>query len=171
MVHQWLRWLRHLWTEDAHRKLPAGLSDRVAQRIAHHERTHSGEICVCIESALPSSYLLRPESVRALLRQRAVAQFSSLRVWDTEDNNGMLIYLCLAERSIELVADRSIHRYVGEAHWATLVASLGGHLRQGRWEEGLHTAIDSLSGLLHQHFPLTPAHSNPNELPDTPTIL
>jgi uncharacterized membrane protein len=118
MLQLWTRWVRHRWADDAVRRLPSGLNDRLAAHVRRGERTHSGEIRVSIESALPGSYLLQSAAMKTLLRQRAVDEFSRLRVWDTEYNNGVLIYLCLAERAIELVADRGIQHKVDDKHWA-----------------------------------------------------
>ncbi len=170
MLQLWIRWLRHRWADDAVRQLPSGLSVRLAAHVRRGERTHSGEIRVSIESALPGSYLLQSAAMKTLLRQRAVDEFSRLRVWDTEYNNGVLIYLCLAERAIELVADRGIQHKVDDKHWAKLIGSLGESLQAGRWETGLCTAIDAVSQTLQTHFPLASGQHNPNELSDTPSV-
>lgn len=170
MWHLWMRWLRHQWAEDAQRQLPAGLSERLTAHVRHSERCHSGEIRVCIEAALPGHYLLQPDPLKTLIRQRAVDEFARLRVWDTEHNNGVLIYLCLAERAIELVADRGVQLKVDETHWSKLIDLLSENLKAGRWETGLCAAIDGVSMTLQQHFPVASGQSNPNELSDKPSI-
>nr|WP_315463658.1 TPM domain-containing protein [uncultured Rhodoferax sp.] len=170
MWQRWTRWLRHRWADDALRQLPPGLSDQLTAQIRQSECAHSGEIRVCIEAALPGSYLLQTASMKALVRQRAVDEFSRLRVWDTEHNNGVLLYLCLAERAIELVADRGIQHKVSDAHWAQLIGPLSERLRDGRWEAGLRTAIDRVSLTLQTHFPVASGQHNPNELTDKPSI-
>ena len=117
---------------------------------AASELRHSGEIRVCIEAGLPLSYLWRD----ATARERAVMLFGKLRVWDTENDTGVLIYLLLAERRIEIVADRGIDARVADAHWQSLVAGMAEAFRQGRFEEGLNAAIDAVGALLVEHFPL-----------------
>ena len=106
----------------------------------------------------------------ATARERAVALFGTLRVWDTEHNNGVLIYLLLADNAIELVADRGLMRGVPQATWDALVARMGQAFQMGQFERGLGQAVDEVSALLAQHFPLAPGQHNPNELPDAPGI-
>ena len=169
----WLRLqrlLKHRWTEDAERTVPAAVLARLQARIAASEARHSGEIRLCVEAGLPNSYLLRPDSTPALLRQRALALFGRLRVWDTEHNNGVLIYLCLAERAIELVADRGVNRLVPPSEWEQVVRQLGSALQQGALEPGLNAAVDAVGAVLSQHFALSAGQQNPNELPDAPVV-
>ncbi|WP_374565132.1 TPM domain-containing protein [Ideonella sp.] len=164
------RLLKHRWWDeaDARRVLPSEALDRLQARVADSERGHSGEIRVCVEAGLPLSYLWRDASPR----ERAVAMFAKLRVWDTEANNGVLIYLLLAEHAIELVVDRGLARHVDDARWRALVAGLGESLRAGRFEEGLMHTIAEVDALLRQHFALGEAMAaNPNELPDRPHLL
>lgn len=164
------RLLKHRWWDeaDARRVLPSDALDRLQARVADSERGHSGEIRVCVEAGLPLSYLWRDASAR----ERAVAMFGKLRVWDTEANNGVLIYLLLAEHAIELVVDRGLAHHVDEARWRALVGSLGEALRAGRFEEGLMQTIAEVDDLLRRHFPLAgDAATNPNELPDRPHLL
>ena len=104
------------------------------------------------------------ESGDWLARDRALAMFGKLRVWDTEHNNGVLIYLLLAERRIEIVADRGLMRHTSEAHWQAVLQALRHPLQQGNFESGLTQALEAVSALLVAHFPLT--DSRPNELPD-----
>ena len=158
------RLLKHRWLDedDAARALGAPALARLEARVAASEQAHSGEIRLCIEAGLPLSYLWRD----ATPRQRAVTMFGKLRVWDTEHNNGVLIYLLLAERAIEIVADRGVARRVPQAEWERLVAGMREAFRAGRFEEGLAQAIDAVDGLLAQHFPLAAGAANPNELPD-----
>ena len=100
------RVVRHRWAGESSRVVGPDMLKRLTQQVAKSEQKHSGEVRICIEAALPNSYLLRAGSMRVITRQRALAQFGKLRVWDTENNNGVLIYLLLADRAIELVADR-----------------------------------------------------------------
>lgn len=163
-----MRILKHRWLDetDARRALGADTLRRIEERVAASERTHTGELRVCVEAGLPLSYLWRD----ATARERAIAMFGKLRVWDTEANNGVLIYLLLAEHRIEIVADRGLSRVVDAARWQTIVAPMGDAFRAGRFEAGLNDAIDAVDALLAQHFPLPPGASNPNELPDAPHL-
>src|SRR3569623_1087384 len=106
----------------------------------------------------------------ATARERAVAMFAKLRVWDTEHNNGVLIYLLLSERAIEIVADRGLTSRVPEAEWARIVGAMRGEFQAGRFEQGLVQAIDAVTALLMQHFAAAAGDANPNELPDEPSL-
>jgi uncharacterized membrane protein len=165
---RWRRLLRHRWHDerDALRLLGDGALDRLQQRVQASERRHTGEIRVCVEAGLPLSYLWRGAGAR----ERAIAMFGKLRVWDTEHDNGVLIYLLLAERAIEIVADRGLARRVPVGIWPALVARMADGFRNGRFEDGLAQAIDTVEGLLVQHFPLAEGAQRPNELPDRPYI-
>lgn len=160
------RTLRHLWldADDAHRALDDAALDRLQKRVAQSERLHSGEVRVCVEAALPWSYLRRD----ATPRERAITMFGKLRVWDTEHNNGVLIYLLLAEHAIEIVADRGLARRVPQAEWDRLTAGMAEAFRDRRYEEGLGRAIDAVEGLLIRHFPIAEGAERANELPDRP---
>ena len=162
------RLLRHRWIDDAdlRRVLPASVLSSLEQQVAASEQRHSGEIRIHIEAGLPWSYLWRD----ATARERAVALFGKLRVWDTEYNNGVLIYLLMADNAIELVADRGLMRVVPQAAWDALVARMGDAFRGWQFESGLRQAVHEVSALLAQHFPLAPGQINPNELPDTPGV-
>lgn len=171
MLQRMLRLLRHRWMDDADRVISPAALQRLTQRVIDSEQGHSGEIRICIEAGLPNRYLLQAQDLPSLIRQRALSQFGKLRVWDTEHNNGVLIYLLLAEHAIELVADRGINRHVDAAQWQKVVQQLGSALREGRFEDGLTQAVDAVSRVLVQHFPHQEGQSNPNELPDQPTLF
>jgi uncharacterized membrane protein len=168
MMNTLLRILKHRWLDeaDARRALGADALRRIEARVAASERRHSGEIRVCVEAGLPLSYLWR----NARPRERAVTMFGKLRVWDTEDNNGVLIYLLLAEHRIEIVADRGLDRRVPPEQWKALVDEMSAAFKAGQLEEGLNRAIDAVDRLLVQHFPLAAGAANPNELPDAPVL-
>jgi uncharacterized membrane protein len=137
--------------------------------VAASEVRHSGEIRLCVEAALPLSYLWRldaEQDMRGLSRERAISWFGRLGVWDTEHNNGVLIYLLLAEHTIEFVADRALDERVDHGQWRGMVERLATHLREDRFEEGLTQALEEVSAVLVQHFPLDPGALSPNELPD-----
>jgi uncharacterized membrane protein len=167
-MNRWLRILRHrAWDEtDARRAIGPDVVQRLQQRVQASERRHSGEIRICIESGLPLSYLWRGLSAR----DRAVTLFGKLRVWDTEHNNGVLIYLLLAEHAIEIVADRGLNAHVDATQWAAIIATMRESLQARRPEQGLIAAIDAVDALLLRHFALAAGQDNPNELPDTPDL-
>ena len=163
------RILKHRWLDerDARRALGPGALERIQARVAQSELRHSGEIRVCVEAGLPLSYLRRD----ATARERAVMLFGKLRVWDTECNNGVLIYLLLAEHAIEIVADRGLNQRVSEAQWRELLAGMAAAFKGGQFEAGLMEAVDVVDRLLAQHFPLRDGEVNPNELPDAPLVM
>jgi uncharacterized membrane protein len=163
------RWWRHRWMHEraAERAVPPAMAEQLQARVNASEARHSGEIVVCVEAALPNSDLWRAGRempLPAVIRERALSWFGKLRVWDTEHNNGVLIYLMLAERQLEIVADRGISRHVPAAHWQAVVQHLGEHLQTGDFDTGLTQALQEVSALLVQHFPLQAGEANPNEL-------
>ncbi len=160
--------LRHLWRDqsDTRKAIPPDMVQRLAQRVAASEQRHSGEIRFFVEAGLPVSYLWR----EATPRERAIAIFGKLRVWDTEQNNGVLIYLLLAERAIEIVADRGLASKVPPAQWQAIVSRMGSALRESRFEDGLTQALQEVSALLVAHFPVAAGAQNTNELPDEPVL-
>lgn len=166
--NRWLRLLRHRWLDerDALRALGPGALARLASRVQASETRHTGEIRLCVEAGLPWSYLWR----RASARERAVAMFGKLRVWDTELNNGVLIYLLLAEHRIEIVADRGLSRQVAPGQWQGVVAGMKQAFSRGDFELGLMQAVDAVEELLVLHFPAEPGQVNPNELADEPDV-
>ncbi len=174
------RCLRHLWldADDARRALDDAGLGRLEARVRASEQGHTGQICLCVEASLPPSYLwrhiARGESIDAVVRDRALTLFGKLRVWDTEYNNGVLVYLLLAEHRIEIVADRALARCTHEAHWRELVDRVAEACRAGRIEEGLTTAIDVAGAALTEHFPSAhggdPSAGTDPGLPDRPTI-
>ncbi|WP_374677009.1 TPM domain-containing protein [Piscinibacter sp.] len=167
-MNRFARILKHRWLDerDLARTLDDALLARIEARVAASEKRHSGEIRVCAEAGLPLSYLWRGASAR----ERALAMFGKLRVWDTEHNNGVLIYLLLAEHRIEIVADRGLDRHVSASQWREVMERMRASFRQGEFEAGLNAAIDAVDALLVQHFALAPGQSNPNELPDRPHL-
>ena len=168
MAHWLARLFKHrlLDERDAQRVLGPEARTRIQARVAAREERHSGEIRVMVEAGLPLSYLRR----NAAARERAVAMFGRFRVWDTEHNNGVLIYLLLAEHAIEVVADRGLNRHVDPARWQRITATMQAAFQRGQFEAGLNEAIDAVDALLLQHFALAPGQVNPNELPDAPVL-
>ena len=158
------RLLLHRWHDESDLRralVPAALA-RLDAHVAASELRHSGQIRLCVEAGLPLAWLWR----RATARQRAVALFGKLRVWDTAHNNGVLIYLLLAEHAIEIVADRGLSTAVPEAAWQQIAAGLGAALQGRRFEQGLDEAIAAVDVLLVQHFPRLAGEDYGNELPD-----
>jgi len=168
MAHWLARLFRHRLLDegDAKRALGADALAQIERRIAASEAKHSGEIRVCVEAGLPFSYLRRGAGPR----ERAIALFGKLRVWDTAHNNGVLIYLLLAERAIEIVADRGLLPHVDAATWEKIMAAMQAAFQEGRFAAGLEQAIDAVDALLVRHFPLAEGEANPNELPDAPVL-
>jgi len=174
-MNKWLRVLRHRWFDvsDVQRALPDAMAERLTQRITASEQRHTGEIRLCVEASLSTADLWRisPETpLEQVVRDRALEWFGRLGVWDTEDNNGVLIYLLLAEHTIEVVADRGLARRVPVDDWRDMVTRLGDQLRKGAFEEGLTSALSEVSARLVAHFPVeddAAAHARrPNQLAD-----
>ncbi len=163
-MNRWRRILKHRLFDDTdlRRALDDAALARLEERVRTSERRHSGEIRLSVEAGLPLSYLWRGLTAR----DRAITLFGKLRVWDTEANNGVLIYLLLAEHAIEIVADRALARQVPAEHWQRLLGDMREAFRAGHFEQGLMRAIDEVEAELCRHFPLAPGQRNPNELPD-----
>lgn len=179
MIKKLKLFAKHLWLDasDTQRAIPPALLERLARRVAASEQRHSGEIRICVESSLPLSDLWRLNaqiSIVELTRQRAVSMFGSLRVWDTEQNNGVLIYVLLAEHAIEIVADRGLARHVAPAQWRAMLVHMAEAFQDNRYEDGLTQALEEASAVLMKHFAVdhTQAMQPPavNELPDTPLL-
>jgi uncharacterized membrane protein len=166
------RFFKHRWVDEGstRRVLPPELLQRLAQRVGASEQRHSGEIRICVETSLPLRYLYRDAPTATLVRQRALETFANMRIWDTANNNGVLIYLLAVEHSIEIVADRGLNNWVDENTWSHLVADMSTAFQHGDYEGGLTRALEDISAMLVQHFPLNAGESNPNELPDAPVI-
>ena len=161
------RLARHRWGEPpARRALPGDTLERLAARVAASEQQHTGQIRIVAEASLPWSYLRRNASAR----ERALMLFSKYRVWDTEHNNGVLIYLLLPEHAIEIVADRGLARHVAADEWRDVIALMAPRFRQEQYEEGLAQAVDAVSLRLARHFPRLPDTPGHNELPDAPVL-
>ncbi len=156
------RWARHLFFP---RKFPQAALAGIEQAIRRGEATHRGEIRFAAEDALDGPALLARHSPR----ERALEVFSQLRVWDTEENNGVLIYLLLADRDIEIVADRGVNARVPQAEWDKICSAMEQGLRRGEFEAAVVRGIEQASALLARHYP--PRPGDRNELPDRPVRL
>lgn len=171
MLRRVRRLLRHLWLDasDVRRVVPDDMAERLARRVAASEGRHTGEVRLCVEASLPASEAWKASAAGALpghVRERALDWFGRLGVWDTEHNNGVLIYLLLAERSIEIVADRALTRRVPTVQWQSMLASLAERLRAGDVEGGLTQALEEVSAVLVAHFPAPSGWQRANELAD-----
>jgi hypothetical protein len=162
------RALRNLMTLPfaARRRFPETVLDAIESAIRAGEAKHRGEICFAVESALELGELWRGASAR----DRAVAVFSELRVWDTHANNGVLIFVLLAERDVEIVADRGAAACIDAAEWERVCRAMEAHFREGRFQEGAVAGVNAVSELLARHFPASGERSNPNELRDRPVV-
>ena len=161
------RTLRHLMTagRSLRRLFPAGTLAGIEAAIRAAEREHSGEIRFAVESCLHFRHLRSGRDAR----RRALDLFSRLRVWDTAYNNGVLIYLLLADRDIEIVADRGFNGKVTPAEWESVCRCMETEFAAGHFETGALTGIHRVSELIAPHFP--PAPGDRNELPDAPVVI
>ena len=161
------RLMRHLFTADARGRFPAGDMDRIATAIGDGERRHRGEVCFAVESALHWRDVVRGVQARA----RAEEAFGRLRVWDTDANNGVLVYLLLADQRIEIVADRSLNDLVSNDQWRGVCQLLEERLRAGDNADAVIEGIAAVSDLLALHFSRVPGSPDVDELPDRPVFL
>jgi len=174
-THTLVRLYRHLHGADreVRKAFPSRSLQRIEREIAASETGHRGELRVVIEGGLGWQVLSAPKAAKAdapsLSRARAIALFAQLGVWDTADNCGVLIYVLMAEHQLEIITDRGIHAKVGEKLWEDIVADTTARFKQGGYEQGLLAAIETITQLLRQHFPV--GLDNPNELSDRPLVL
>lgn len=138
---------------------------RIEGAIKASEARHTGQIRFVVEGALDGRPLLAGQSAR----ERALDLFAHLRIWDTENNSGVLIYLLLADRDVEIVADRGIDAKVGAERWREVCAIMESAFRQGHFEQGVLSGIERITAELAAHFPAYDTHRN--ELPDPPVVL
>ena len=155
--------LQHHWR--AKQVFPKGVLDRIEQAIKRGEASHSGQVRFVVEGALDGGPLFRNQPAR----ERALDVFSQLRIWDTEHNNGVLIYLLLADRVVEIIADRGIDAKVGAEGWARICRDMEADFANGRFEVGAIKGIEAVSRELAKHYPPTGPHRN--ELPDKPVVI
>ena len=155
--------LEHRWR--ARRIFPPRALAAIEQAIKAGEATHSGQIRFVVEGALDGAPLFRDQPAR----ERALDIFSQLRIWDTAHNNGVLIYLLLADRNVEIIADRGIDAKVGAADWQKICAAMETDFKAGNFEAGVIRGIGAVSQQLAAHFPKHGAGRN--ELPDAPVVI
>jgi uncharacterized membrane protein len=155
--------IEHHWR--ARRVFPPKVLASIEQAIKAGEATHSGQVRFAVEGSLDGKPLFKDQPAR----ERALDIFSHLRIWDTAHNNGVLIYLLLADHKVEIVADRGIDAKVGAAGWQAIVEAMEADFRAGHFEGGVIKGIQAVSRQLAAHFPKR--GKGPNELPDAPVVL
>ncbi len=161
------RWLRHLLAPQwwVLRAFDRATLDAIEKAVSASESRHRGELRFVAEGGLPVAHLWR----RATPRERAIELFSALRVWDTAENSGILIYVQMADRCVEIVADRGIAARVRQDDWERICRTMEQAFRGGDYRGGAVAAIAAASELLAQHLP--PGTANPDELPDRPLVV
>ncbi|MBC8086678.1 MAG: TPM domain-containing protein [Phycisphaerae bacterium] len=150
---------------QVNRAFPIDTLAAIDRAIKASEAAHAGEVRFAVEGALDGAPLLKGQSAR----ERAIEVFSQLRIWDTEHNNGVLIYLLLADRDVEIVADRGIHAKVGSREWEQICRKMKTDFKQSNYEDGVVSGIQEVTQHLIKHFPASGAGQN--ELPDKPVVL
>ena len=161
------RVMHHLFAPPwlVRRAFPKPALDRIEAAISASEKNHRGEIRFAVEGALDFLSVLKGLTPR----NRALDVFSLLRVWDTEENTGVLIYLQLVDRDIEIVADRGIAARIAQPEWEAICARMEEAFKAGRYQEGVLAGIAQVGELLERHFPAGAASTD--ELPDRPAVL
>ncbi len=162
-----MRILKHLFAPSASGTFPADSLQRIHDAIAEDERGHRGEICFAVESALAWRDVWNGVNSR----QRAEAAFAQLRVWDTAANNGVLVYLLLADHRIEIIADRGLHDLVSPEQWRGICQLMEERMKAGEPEEAVMRGVGEIGKLLTVHFPQREGEIDHDELPNTPIIL
>ncbi|MFL6791024.1 MAG: TPM domain-containing protein [Bradyrhizobium sp.] len=155
--------LHHSWR--LRRDFPPRVLTAIERAIKAGEATHYGQVRFVVEGALDGAPLFRNQPAR----ERALEVFSQLRIWDTAHNNGVLIYLLLADRDVEIVADRGINAKIGASGWEQICREMEADFRAGNFEPGAIKGIEAVSRELAKHFPAH--HGGPNELPDAPAVM
>jgi len=162
-----MRWIRHFVANARWRQaFPRAALDAIHRAISAGERRHEGQVCFALEQALPLRDLMRHRTPR----DRAEDVFAQLRVWDTQHNCGVLIYVLLAERAIEIVADRGIAARVAPAEWQAVCERMRERFAKREYRDGALEGIEAVNAILARHFPAG-ATPRTNELPDEPVVL
>lgn len=161
------RLFRHLamTSSRVRRAFPARTLNTIQHVIRMAEASHEGELRFVVEGALDGEPLLQGQSAR----ERAIELFARLHVWDTEHNTGVLIYVLLADRRVEIVADRGIHALAGPHVWADICRGMEARFSDGEFEAGAVLGVESVARLLARHCPFRADERN--ELPDAPAVI
>lgn len=165
----WSRWFRHTFATRAalRRAFPSEALDRIEAAVDASERLHSGEIRVAIESALEPGDVARGKTPRS----RALEVFAALGVWDTDANNGVLVYVLLADHDVEIVADRGFNERVPAAAWTAVCEDMQREFRAGRYAEGVVAGVGEIGRIIGAHYPQRPGQRDEDELPNRPALL
>lgn len=153
------------WPGVVRQYFPQDSMRAIENAIAASEKNHFGEICFVVESNLDMFDILRKKSAK----KRAIEVFSQFHVWDTAQNNGVLIYLLLADHDFEILADRGIHHHVGKDGWEEISREMERYFRKGDFELGVLHGIAKISEHLNTHFPHDA--DNVNELTNAPIVI
>ncbi len=161
------RFLRHVLTTRWHlrRKFTPAIAEEIERAIRHSERSHAGELRVAIETSLTLNDL----AAGITARERALEVFNELQVWDTAQNNGVLVYVLHAEQALEIVADRGYNAHVEAAVWIALCSEATTAFRAEQYGLGMTRLVAGIGAVIAQHFP--PHTRDANELPDAPLFL
>ena len=164
---EWNRFWRHvaMTPAAARRAFPDRTMDAIARAIAEGERRHRGEVCFVVEAELTTMQLWRDLAAR----DRAREVFALQGVWNTEENNGVLVYVLLAEHKVEIVADRGIDARATPGEWQGIVDAMDTHFRAGRFEAGALAGVNAVAELLARSFPDT--GEGRNQIPDRPIMM
>jgi uncharacterized membrane protein len=166
-MHWLKRFFRHVWMSPIirRRQFPPATLDAIEHAVADGEKTHRGQVRFVVEAELTTGQLWTGMAAR----RRAVDVFSMLRVWDTGENNGVMVYVLLADRKVEIVADRGIHRNVGDDRWRAICKEIELHYRKGDFLSGSVIGIEKISAELAHSFPARGGEKN--EQSDKPVLM
>lgn len=163
----WQRYFKHMKFGQWHTKraFPNALLNTIEQMINTGETQHGGELRFVVEGSLNFAALREQQTPQ----QRALEVFSFMRIWDTQERNGVLIYLLLADQAVEILADRGVDAHVGAEGWSAICQQMESYLRTADYKNGVIVGIEAVNHLLSTYYPRSQAQVN--ELPNTPVIL
>ena len=169
MGMDWNRWFRHLFSSRRKlaRAFPVQALEAIERAATESELAHSGEIRFAIEAGLDPGEIAAGKTPR----QRALEVFAALGVWDTEANNGILIFVLLADRDVEIVADRGFNGRVSAPEWSAVCNTMEVKFRAGQYERGAVEGVQEAGLLLARHYPPLPGGRDEDELPNRPAVL
>ncbi len=161
------RWMKHLFTTHTagKRAFPPETLKAIETAIAEGESLHCAEVRLIVEHSLSACAVFH----RITSRQRAIELFSHYKIWDTEENCGVLIYVNIADRKVEIIADRAVEKEITHKEWHAVCRTMTEGFAQGEFHHSSAAAMAQLNTLLHSHFPASGEH--PNQLPNTPIVL
>jgi uncharacterized membrane protein len=169
MTMDWTRLFRHLISTRGKlaRAFPVEALEAIERAVTASELLHSGEIRFAVEAALEPGEIWAGRTPRA----RALQVFAALGVWDTAANNGILIYVLLADRDVEIVADRGFNGRVSAAEWSAVCSGMEEKFRSGQYAQGAVDGVHEAGRLLARHYPPLPGGRDEDELPNRPAVL